>query len=293
MATIKLNMLLKLHPHAARMRNRRARKLKPVRPSRANELWYKAELLKIVKLLRASAERRLLPVMKHLTYGNTGIGDAAPPSMNDQFGAMRADFGGIDAVAKRLAQAAVVRNLKAVDERLKASIKQAVGIDISAIFANDVEIRTAMAAATKANVALIISIPEEYFGKLEKAVSENWVDGIRYEDLMGVVQHIADITESRAKVIARDQTSKMNSAFNRERQTSVGIQKYTWQTSEDERVRESHAELDGQTFRWDSPPDVDGENVNPGEPILCRCNAIPEFDLDDEEEALLGETEEE
>jgi len=293
MAAIKLSMFVKLHPHAAKLRKRRGRRLRPVRPSRANELWYKSELLKIVKLLRSSAERHLLPAIHHYTFGNKGVGDAAPPSIKDQFGTMRSEFGGIDSVAKRLSKAAVTRNLKAVDDRLKAIIKEAVGVDITAIFAHDTEIMQAMDAATKANIDLITSIPEEYFTKLEKALNDNWVEGVRYEHLANAVQHVADVTESRAKVIARDQTSKMNSSFNRVRQTSVGIEKYTWQTSEDEHVRESHAELDGQTFRWDSPPEIDGEALNPGEDILCRCNAIPEFDLDEEEEALLAESQEE
>lgn len=284
MPTIKLNLWVKLHPHAHRLQKRRARKLRPVRPSRANELWYKAQLLRIVKLLRLSAQRHLLPALQHYTYGNRGVGDAAPPEVATQFNAMRMEFGGIEGVAQRLAKDAVIRNLQAVDERLKAAIKDAVRVDVSGIFANDLELRSAMSQAVKANVALITSIPEQYFEKLEKAVTENFIEGVRYEHLQSIVERIADVTESRAKLIARDQTSKMNSAFNSARQQSVGIQKYQWQTMEDERVRESHAEMDGQECRWDSPPEVDGENANPGEPIDCRCLAVPVFDLDEEEE---------
>lgn len=269
MVGIKLNLFVKLHPHAHRLQKRRGRRLRPVRPSRANELWYKAELLRIVKLLRKSAERHLLPVLRLLTSANGAVGDATPPSAESQFNSMKMEFGGVEGVAQRLAREAVLRNLQAVDERLKAAIKDAVKVDVQAIFANDHELREAMAEATKANVALITSIPEQYFEKLEKAVSDNFVQGVRYEHLQSVVQHIADITESRAKLIARDQTSKMNSAFNSIRQQQVGIQKYQWQTMEDERVRESHAEMDGQECRWDSPPEVDGEPANPGEPIEC------------------------
>jgi SPP1 gp7 family putative phage head morphogenesis protein len=282
-AGIKLNLFVKLHPHAHRIRLRH-RKLKPVRPSRANELWYKAELLRIVRLLRKSAQKHLLPVLKLLTSANDGIGDATPPAVASQFNAMRMEFGGIEGVAQRLAKDAVIRNLKTVDERLKAAIKEAVKVDVQGIFANDHELREAMSKATKANIELITSIPEQYFDKLEKAVSDNFIQGVHYEALAAEVERIADITESRAKLIARDQTSKMNSAFNSIRQQQVGIEKYSWQTMEDERVRESHAELDGQTFRWDSPPDIDGEPLNPGEDIDCRCLAVPNFDLDEEDE---------
>jgi SPP1 gp7 family putative phage head morphogenesis protein len=216
-----------------------------------------------------------------LTSVSDAIGDATPPSVETQFNSMKMEFTGIEGVAHRLAQEAVVRNLSTVDARLKAAIKEAVKVDVTSIFANDHALRTAMSKAVKDNVALITSIPPQYFEKLEKAVSENFVQGVRYEHLQSEVERIADVTESRAKLIARDQTSKMNSAFNKERQTSIGIEKYQWQTMEDERVRESHAELDGEEFRWDAPPDIDGEPLNPGEDIDCRCLAIPVFDLGD------------
>jgi SPP1 gp7 family putative phage head morphogenesis protein len=278
--SIKLNLWVNLHPHG-RALHRRQRKLRPVRPSHANELWYKAELLRIVRLLRKSAERHLLPVLKTLTSASDAIGDATPPAIESQFNSMKMEFTGIEGVAQRLAREAVVKNLATVDERLKAAIKAAVKVDVTSIFANDPALRTAMSKAVKDNVALITSIPPQYFEKLEKAVSENFVQGVRYEHLQSEVERIADVTESRAKLIARDQTSKMNSAFNKERQTSIGIEKYQWQTMEDERVRESHAEMDGQECRWDSPPEVDGENVNPGEAIECRCLGSPLFDLDE------------
>jgi SPP1 gp7 family putative phage head morphogenesis protein len=273
---VKLNLWVQLHPHGSRL-HRRQRRLHPVRPSRANELWYKSELLRIVRLLRKSAERHVLPLLKSQTSAT--VGDAMPPGSESQFNAMKMEFGGIEGVAQRLAHEAVMRNLKAVDERLKAAIKDQLKVDVTSIFANDEKLRTAMSKAVKANVELITSIPSQYFEKLEKAVSDNFVQGIRYEQLQKVVQHIADITESRAKLIARDQTSKMNSAFNKVRQTSIGIQKYQWQTMEDERVRESHAEMDGKECSWEKPPEVDGEEANPGEPIDCRCVAISLFDL--------------
>jgi SPP1 gp7 family putative phage head morphogenesis protein len=172
--------------------------------------------------------------------------------------------------------------------------------------------------ATKANVDLITSIPQKYLAKLEKHVTDSFVSGVRHEDLiqeiypdlrreMGrryasappayfekqqltpeeIIDRVDEITENRAKLIARDQTAKMNSSFNQVRQTSVGIEKYQWQTAGDERVRESHAEKDGKVFSWDDPPEDTG---HPGEDIQCRCVAIPFFDLDEMEEELSNDT---
>ena len=78
---------------------------------------------------------------------------------------------------------------------------------------------------------------------------------------------------------------KYNANVTRARHEDAGIRSYTWRTSEDERVRESHQALDGQVFRYDDPPtDEDsGEAVNPGDAIQCRCTAdpvIPGYDDD-------------
>jgi SPP1 gp7 family putative phage head morphogenesis protein len=86
---------------------------------------------------------------------------------------------------------------------------------------------------------------------------------------------------SRAKLIARDQTSKFNGSLNRIRQQQAGITEYRWSTSHDERVRgnpdgkypnarPSHWAREDKVFAWDKPPS-DG---HPGEPINCRCVAL-------------------
>ena len=79
------------------------------------------------------------------------------------------------------------------------------------------------------------------------------------------------MSESRAELIARDQTLKLNGAITKARQTSAGVNSYTWNTSHDDRVRESHAALDGQIISWDAPP----EAGHPGEDFQCRCVPIP------------------
>lgn len=90
------------------------------------------------------------------------------------------------------------------------------------------------------------------------------------------------VSESRAELIARDQTLKTNAAINGARQTAAGVSRYIWSTSLDERVRgnpdgawpdadPSHYELEGKIFSWDDPP----EPGHPGEDYQCRCIALP------------------
>lgn len=91
-----------------------------------------------------------------------------------------------------------------------------------------------------------------------------------------------DFHEEHAAFVARDQVGKLNGQSNAARQQALGLTRFTWRTSGDERVREEHAERDGEVYSYDDPPD--GEL--PGEPINCRCSAEPIFD------DILGELEE-
>ena len=279
MSHIQLKHFVNAHPHGGKLRKRRNRKLKPSRPSRANELWYKAELLKVVRLMAKTTMTDLVPLLKAHSFG----GDSLPDSLAMQIQRTSDKFGNIGETARRLARLAAQKNLEATDKQLAEHIRQSVGVNIMPALSND-GIREPLLAAVRDNIELIASIPEQYFDKVEDLLEGNWEAGARWEDLADAISHVGDVTESRAKLIARDQTSKMNGAFNKARQTSIGIMRYEWQTAGDERVRETHAENDGKRFFWDEPPEETG---NPGEDINCRCVAIPVFDLD-QEESLAG-----
>ena len=289
MAIIELRHVVRAMPHGARLRKRRGRLLKPVKPSHKVELWYKQQLLAIVAQLRKIAREELLPELRMLEplYSSASDGMArdrmgfAGPQIEARIDALKRRFGGITGVAQRLAEAATRRSLEAADDRLKASVQASAGIDISGFLSRQGPIQSVVEAATKANVALIKSIPEQHFDKLQDALLKNMERGMRFEDLAKEIERIGDVTESRAKLIARDQTSKMNGAMTQIRQMSLGIERYVWQTSGDERVRDAHADLDGREFRWSDPP-AEG---HPGEAVNCRCVAIPVFDLDDPDDA--------
>lgn len=282
---IALHNFVKGHPHGNRLR-KRIRVLRGVKPSRKIELWYKAELLKIVTALRRETEAELLPTLQQIVpalnkTSDSITRDAIIPRrpIETSLTKLAQKFGGIEETANRLAIAAAQRSLAETDKRLAAVIGESMKVDISAALSNSGTIHSVVSSAVQANVDLIKSIPTQYFERIEKTVWDNMVDGVRFEDLAAKIQGIADVTESRAKLIARDQTSKMNGAFNEARQTSVGIDKYIWSTSGDERVREEHAANDGKIFDWNDPP----ATGHPGEDIQCRCVALPYVELDKED----------
>jgi SPP1 gp7 family putative phage head morphogenesis protein len=129
------------------------------------------------------------------------------------------------------------------------------------------------------NVSLIKGLGEAQAERLKEELRLAATSGLRHEDLAAHVQRVLDVGESRARLIARDQTLKMNSALQKANQLASGIQGYVWLTVGDDVVREEHAALNGQAFNWDNPPIIDGEPLNPGEDIQCRCQAVPRISL--------------
>src|SRR6185436_18478971 len=91
------------------------------------------------------------------------------------------------------------------------------------------------------------------------------------------------VSESKAKMLARDQVGKFNGELTRVRQGRLGVKSFIWRTSQDERVRDSHEEKEGETYEWENPPVDTGI---PGADYQCRCTAEPVIEDLAEEETL-------
>ena len=125
------------------------------------------------------------------------------------------------------------------------------------------------------NASLIKSIPEQELDRVAGDIERGLQQGSRFEDISREIQKSFGITHRRAKLIARDQVTKLNASLTKLRQQEVGVEEYIWQTSGDERVRATHRANDGKKFRWDDPPTKTG---HPGHDVNCRCVARPVLD---------------
>jgi len=148
-----------------------------------------------------------------------------------------------------------------------------------------------VAGFVETNVALIKSIPEEHLKRVEQMVRAGVESGestrtltkkireqfFEYDTAKGKVK---SKIQKQANLISRDQIGKYNGKLTELRQTEAGVKKYIWRTSDDERVRDLHNELDGNTYSWDDPPisGTSGEALHPGFPISCRCTSEPILD---------------
>lgn len=162
-------------------------------------------------------------------------------------------------------------------ENMNRIFKQVFGVNYSRF---EPWITQEVKSFVSANVSLIKSIENTYFDKVEGIVIRGAQRGALSKDIASELKNEFGVTDRRAAFIARDQVAKFNGNLTQLRNKQAGINKYEWSTSEDERVRESHQELNGKIFSWDDPPEVG----NPGEDFQCRCVAISVFEDPESEE---------
>jgi SPP1 gp7 family putative phage head morphogenesis protein len=126
------------------------------------------------------------------------------------------------------------------------------------------------------NVGLIKSIPTQSLEKVQVIVRQGLMQGTAPSEIARQIQELTGVTNRRATLIARDQTGKANAALSEHRMTDIGITEYFWETAHDERVRPAHVESQGDLLNFESG-NPKNNNLNPGQPIQCRCWARPKF----------------
>ena len=177
--------------------------------------------------------------------------------------------------AENIANGFVSRGDAQNHAEVSINLKNQTGIDLSAYLRNSPNIAERVNTLTAGNVQLIKSIRSQYLDKVQNAVMQAMVKGTLNKDLAAQIKDLGKTTEKRAMFIARDQSSKLNAALTQARHEDVGIKKYMWSTSLDERVRDSHADKEGQIFEYTNPP---ADTGHPGHDFNCRCVAIPVLD---------------
>lgn len=137
--------------------------------------------------------------------------------------------------AHRLAQSTLSMAEAESTAAFVSSVNRAVGIDMSRLVTTE-GMQSYLEMAVAENVALIKSLSSDYFSKIEQAILSGMRAG---ESTTVIARNIQEQTGSaykRAKLIARDQMSKVNSDVVRRRQQQAGIARFRWSASKDERV---------------------------------------------------------
>jgi SPP1 gp7 family putative phage head morphogenesis protein len=239
------------------------------------EKAYQKDLRGVVTIIEEAVNRYLIPKLKWLAndfnmYKKKNIIDDAADDLEHIFSDMKLYISlkvNEKFIAKKNALAVNAYNVKKFHEQ----IQHVFGFDI---FLNDAWLTSQLNLWTASNVALIKSLENQSLEQIYYQVQSGFVQGLTSESIAKNIKERLNVSDSRANLIGRDQVSKLNGQLNMERQKEIGVDGYIWNTAHDERVRDSHREKDGKTFKWNDPP---ADTGHPGQDINCRCVAIPNF----------------
>lgn len=132
------------------------------------------------------------------------------------------------------------------------------------------------------NITVLQSLPMQAAVRIQKIALEAVKTGGRSKGLIGEIQRIAQVTENKAKLIARTEVSRMTTGLVQARAEALEIDWYVWRTSEDARVRSSHDLMENVLVNWSDAPSpelLEGKksngNYHAGCTFNCRCFPTP------------------
>lgn len=144
------------------------------------------------------------------------------------------------------------------------------------------------------NVALIKSIPPQYFTDITGSVMRSITTGAGLSTLIPQIQKYDGVTERRARNIALDQTRKAYNSINKQRMQAIGVKQFEWiHSGGGQHPRKSHVAMSGNIYSFDNLPVINKEQVDagyegpvtgiPGQAINCKCTMVPIVVFDDGE----------
>ena len=172
-------------------------------------------------------------------------------------------------MAEDIAKRFTAGSIKATDNSFQNALKDAG-------WAVDFKMTRAMQDVAKAavveNVALIKSIPQQYFTQVEGIVMRGYSSGRDLATITEELQYRYGVTHRRAAFIARDQCNKLNADTVDARRAEIGIEEAEWMHSHGgKEPRKSHVAANGKRYRISKGCLIDGEYIKPGQKPGCRC----------------------
>ncbi len=263
----------------AKARNGKPKKrVAPPAYPRNAEVTYSRDLVAIARIAQDVLKELLAPALDRIFERAAAF---AKGDRRDEYATIVSDvFGEIEVEYERRTKAKRTAAAKGAAQRVEDRneqeharyFKSVIGIDITR---EEPWLNDFTDLFIESNVGLIESIGTRLHGEVREMVETAAATGLRPESLAEDIEERFDVSESRARLIARDQVGKYNGMLSAARQQRLGIASFVWRTSLDERVRESHQAKEGNTYEWQDPPRDTGM---PGEDYQCRCTAEPNLE---------------
>lgn len=254
---------------------KRTKYVRAIRPNAGVEAAYRRALEKMVKEMSHSAQ-----------YWIEASYKANPPTLEMAMDALpsqelskrikevaRRWIKRFDDMAEKIAKQFVESGRSTTDRAMMSAFKDA-GWTVD--FKMTRGMQDAMNATIKENVALIKSIPQQYFLEVEGIVMRGVSAGRDLKYISEELQKRYGITKRRAAFIARDQANKANATTEQARRVELGLFEAEWiHSSGGKHPRPSHVKAGRDKLRFDVREGalIDGERILPGYLPNCRCGS--------------------
>lgn len=253
--------------------------LKPVRPNLGVAAAYQRELDTLI----AQMQKSLLYWITAAYRANTPelAQDASPAATMQQVMIKlgRRWTKAFNKASTEIAARFADKSMGGADANMKAILKRA-GFTVP--FKRTAAVNDAYQAVIFENVGLIKSIASDHLSEVQGLVMRSVQAGRDLGPLRDELVKRYDLTKKRAALIARDQNQKATAVMDRARMQALGITKAKWvHSGGGVHPRPSHVHADGEIFEVAKGCLIDGEYIQPGELINCRCikrAIIPGFD---------------
>lgn len=261
-----------------------------VSPDKQSEVDYRQALLGFLAQMQQDIENTLVLELQRKEFEYTR--DTFVDDFANSLDLLKARWLLGNAQALGLANQVVGRINKATKADIEKVVGKAMGVNIAQVVESE-GLGDAVNSSVRENVRLIKTIPQQYLDEIERIVLQETVKGRSATSIIDQIREVHNVSENRARVIARDQTNKINGELTRQRQTALRIRAFRWRTVGDEVVRESHRLRNGKVYAW--APEFVGQRLAdgtvlldptvddigyPGEDIQCRCIAEPIIEPD-------------
>lgn len=245
--------------------------LNPSVPNVGVKNWYYSALRKHISAMTDDALNEIECVFKQNALAN----DASPAALLHTLLRKLATRWGkrFNKLSSNLAKTFCERSAETIDRPL---ISQLVEIGFAFDFKMTDAMQNASTAIIAENVALIKSIPQQYFTRIESLVMQSVTRGGDLAELKKQLKNQFGVTDRRARLIATDQNRKASSSLAVVRQQSLGIKKGIWlHTGAGQHPRPDHVAANGREFDIRKGCLISGKYILPGQEINCGCTWRP------------------
>lgn len=158
----------------------------------------------------------------------------------------------------------IVRAEQVHRDKWTAAVKAGVGVDLEMML-NAGEVQEALSTFMQRNIALVRNVSDQAQGRISDAVFRGYERRAPVAEVAKEIREATGMGRDRSIRIASDQSSKLSSQLDRERQAEAGLTQFKWRHSGKAHPRSWHRARDGKVYDSRTGKPVGGGDAIPSD----------------------------